>query len=219
MRVAIGNDEDLLGFTVTPRKSPRHPAKAITDLDFADNIALLSDILLQAQNLLSRVERAVDSVGLQMNDSKTKFMAYNIKEDVTLVTKTGSHLEQVNDFQYLGSWVDESEKDFKIRKALVWKAYNKMRTLWRSALPASLKISFFRAAVESILLYGAEGWTIINKLEARLNGCYARLLMTVLDLNWKDHPTREEIYANLPKVSEVVRERRLNFAAHCSRRH
>ena len=40
----------------------------------------------------------------------------------------------------------------------------------------------------------------------------------VLDLNWKDHPTREEIYGNLPKVSEVVRERCLNFAAHCSRR-
>ena len=45
-----------------------------------------------------------------MNDSKTKFMAYNIKEDVILVTKTGSHLEQVKDFQYFGSWVDDSEK-------------------------------------------------------------------------------------------------------------
>ena len=68
------------------------------------------------------------------------------------------------------------------------------------------------------LLYGAEGWTITNKLEARLDGCYTRLLTMVLDLNWKDHPTKEEIYGNLPKVSEVVRERRLNFTAHCSRR-
>ena len=37
MRVAIGNDKGLLGFTVTPRKSRRHPAKVITDLDFADD--------------------------------------------------------------------------------------------------------------------------------------------------------------------------------------
>ena len=158
---------------------------------FANDIALLSDTLLQAQNLLSRVERAADSVGLQMNDSKTKFMAYNIKDDVTLVTKTGSHLEQVKDFQYLGSWVDESEKDFKIHKALAWKACNKMCSLWKSALPASLKISFFCAALESILLYEAEGWTT-SKLEARLDGCYTRLLMMALDLNWKDHPTKEE---------------------------
>ena len=40
----------------------------------------------------------------------------------------------------------------------------------------------------------------------------------VLDLNWKDHPNRDEINGNLPKISEVVREKRLNFAAHCSRR-
>ena len=172
----------------------------------------------QAENLLSRIETAADSVGLQMNDSKTKFMAYNIKEDVTMVTTTGSLLEQVEDFQNLGSWVDESEKDFKIHNTLAWKACNKMRTLWKSALPASLKISFFRAAVESILLYGAEGWTITNKLETRLDACYTRLLILVLYLDWKDYPTREEIYGNLPKVSKVVRERRLNFAARCSRR-
>ena len=64
-------------------------------------------------------------------------MPYNIKEDVTLVNKTGGHLEQLKDFQYLGSWVDESEKDFKIYKTLTCKAWNKMRTLWKSALLAS----------------------------------------------------------------------------------
>ena len=93
-----------------------------------------------------------------------------------------------------------------------------MRSLWKSNLYKTLKISFFRAAVESILLYGAEGWTLTNKLESRLDGCYTRLLMMPLNLNWKDHPTREELYGGLPKVSEVVRGRRLNFAAHCSRR-
>ena len=160
MRMSIGQDKDTLGFTVTPRRSRRYPAEILTDLDFADDIALLSDTLQQAQNLLSRVESAAATVGLQMNASKTKFMTYNIKGNAVLYTIDGKHLDQVNDFQYLGSWVDESEKDFKIRKALAWKACNKMRTLWKSNLSASLKISFFRAAVESILLYGAEGWTL-----------------------------------------------------------
>ena len=78
--------------------------------------------------------------------------------------------------------------------------------------------SILKKWLESILLYRAERWTITNKLEARLDDCYTRLLMMVLDLNWKDHPTREEIYGSLPKVSEVVRERRFNIGAHCSRR-
>ena len=66
MRVAIGNSEDILGFTVTSRRSQRHPAEAITDFDFADYIAFLPDTLLRAQKLLSRgqVERAADTVGL-----------------------------------------------------------------------------------------------------------------------------------------------------------
>ena len=67
MRIAIGNDEDKLGFTVTPRSSRRLPAKIVTDLDFADDICLdvLSDTLYQAKNFLSRVERATDIVWLQ----------------------------------------------------------------------------------------------------------------------------------------------------------
>ena len=218
MRMAIREDKDMLGFTVTPRRSRRHPAEVITDLDFADDIALLSDTLQQAQELLTRVEDAAATVGLMMNASKTKFMAYNIKTDVALSTIEGSQLDQVQDFQYLGSWVDESEKDFHVRKALAWKACNKMRLLWKSNLPDLLKISFFRAAVESILLYGSEGWTLTERLEARLDGCYTRLLMMVQNLNWRDHPTREVIYGDLPKLSEIVRGRRLNFAAHCARR-
>ena len=153
-----------------------------------------------------------------MNVSKTKVLAYNMKNAISLTTKCGSPLDQVQDFQYLGSWVDESEKDFNVRKALAWKACNKMHSLWKSNLSTNLKISFFRAAVETILLYGAEGWTLTDKLEARLDGCYTRLLMKALNLNWKDHPTREKIYGKLPKVSEVVRGRRLSFAGHCVRR-
>ena len=153
MRKAIGTEEDKLGFTVTPRKSRRHPAKVLTDLDFADDIALLSDTLEQAQELLSRVEDAAATVGLQMNASKTKVMAYNTIEDVKLNTKDNNQLDQVDDFQYLGSWVDSTEKDFKVRKALAWKACNKMRAIWSSQMTRSIKLRFFRAAVKSILLY------------------------------------------------------------------
>ena len=84
MRAALGNDEDNLGFTITPRRSRRQPAEVLADLDFADDIALLSDTLNQAQDLLCRVENAADIVGLHMNASKTKVIAYNSKDDIRL---------------------------------------------------------------------------------------------------------------------------------------
>ncbi|XP_062577713.1 uncharacterized protein LOC134239565 [Saccostrea cucullata] len=57
LRKAISGNEEELGFTILPRKSRRHPKQVLTDLDFADDISLLSDEIVQAQELLSRVER------------------------------------------------------------------------------------------------------------------------------------------------------------------
>ena len=112
-----------------------------------------------------------------MNSSKAKVVAYNTRVEHYYIYQewwsTGP----------IGSWVDQSEKDLKFGKALTWKACNKMRTLWRSNQSTSLKISFFGAAVESIPLYWAEDWTLTKQLEARLDGCYTRLLMMVLNKN------------------------------------
>ena len=56
MREAVQGDEDKLGFELHPRRSSRQPAIKITDLLFADDIALLANEIWQAQELLSRVE-------------------------------------------------------------------------------------------------------------------------------------------------------------------
>ncbi|CAK6977732.1 uncharacterized protein LOC114950604 [Scomber scombrus] len=43
LRKAISGREQDLGFTLTPRRSKRHPAVFLTDLDYADDISLLSN--------------------------------------------------------------------------------------------------------------------------------------------------------------------------------
>ena len=64
MRKAMDGNEEDLGFTITPRKSRRHPKEVMADLDFADDIALLSDAIDQAQQLLLKVELECKKVGL-----------------------------------------------------------------------------------------------------------------------------------------------------------
>ena len=44
--------EEKLGFTITPRKSRRYPKEVLADLDFADDISLLSDEIRQSPQLL-----------------------------------------------------------------------------------------------------------------------------------------------------------------------
>ena len=66
MRIALGQDGHTLGFTVKPRQSRRIPAETVTDAGFADDIALLSDLITQAQELICRLEDSAESVGLYM---------------------------------------------------------------------------------------------------------------------------------------------------------
>ena len=152
LRSAIEGTEERLGFTIRPRRSRRVEPVNITDLDFADDIiALLSNTAAQAQELLNNVENVALRVGLHMNAKKTQFMVYNQPTRVEIHTVGGSCLEEVRDYKYLGSWVQSTEQDIKVRKAMAWKACNKLTKIWKSTLSRNLKIKLFHATVESVL--------------------------------------------------------------------
>ena len=57
---------------------------------------------------------------------------------------------------YAYAWIQSSEKDMNIRIGQAWIALNKMMKVWKSDLKNHLKVGFFRATVESVLLYGDE---------------------------------------------------------------
>ena len=116
-----------VGFTTVPRKSRRCPAKYITDLDFADDIALLSDDKEKAQRLLLSTEEWALSVGLCINKSKTECMnvGQTTNDQTTLQVREGD-IKEVEDFKYLGSWVKSSSKDFYIRRAQAFDASERM---------------------------------------------------------------------------------------------
>ena len=204
------------GFMLTPRRSSRNPEKVITDLVFADDIALTSGNVDRAQRLLSRVENEGNRVGLLLSEKKTKVMTCNVAPD-PILTNGGIALEEVEDFKYLGSWVNSSERDIKTRKAIAWKALNSMKRVWKSNVSNELKTRLFIATVESVLLYGCESWTFTSALERSLDGCYTRMLRAALNISWQSFVPNEELYGTLPRISDKVAWRRLGLAGHCFR--
>ena len=156
----------------------------LSDLDFAHDIALLSNQLREAQELLSRVERVCGKVGVHLNPKKTEFFAFNIEEHIALLeTINGAPLKRVVDFKYLGSRMESTEKDIKTRKALAWKALHDMKGIWKRQLLKKLKLRFFHAAIETILLYGCEAWSLAKAMTKSLDGCYTRMLRMVQDVS------------------------------------
>ena len=51
-----------------------------------------------------------------------------------------------------------------------------MQEIWQSKMPDKLKRHFFRAPVESVLVYGAISWTLTVKLDRKIDGAYTRML-------------------------------------------
>ena len=43
----------------------------------------------------------------------------------------GYKLEEVQDFKYLGAWMESTAKDIKQRKAAAWRACSKMSKIWK----------------------------------------------------------------------------------------
>ena len=123
----------------------------------------------------------------------------------------------VEDFNYLGSCIASTEKETDTMLSKAWAALSKLDVIWKSSLPDYLKRNYFQATVESVLVYGATSWTITKSLEKTIDGAYTRMLRVALNISWKQHPTRKELYGKLPSISSKIRDRRLRFAGQCVR--
>ena len=75
-----------------------------------------------------------------------------------------------------------------------------------------MKRSFFQAVVASILLYGCTTWTLTKRLEKKLDGNYTRMLRTILNKSWRQHPTRHQLYGHLPPIMKTIQVRRTRHA-------
>ena len=155
------------------------------------------------------------NIGLHVNANKTEYMCYN--QTGNIATLDGASLKLVDKFTYLGSSVSSTEKDIDTRLTKAWTAIDRLSIIWKSDLTDKMKRSFFQAAVVSILLYGCTTWTLTKRLERRLDRNYTRMLRTVLNKSWRQHPTRLQLYGHLPPITKTIQVRRTRHAGHCWR--
>ena len=200
------------GFELTKKRSRRYPAKAITDADYADDIAILANAPAQVETLLHSLERAAGGIGLHVNAHKTEYMCLNQTGDIS--TLGGSSLKLVDKFTYLGGTVSSTEKDIDTRLA---KAINRQLVIWKSDLTNKMKRSFFQSAVVPILLYGCTTWMLTKLMKKKLDGYYTRMLQAILNESWRQHPTKQQLYGHLPSIKKTIQVRGTRHAGHCWR--
>ena len=103
LRNTFAGREKELEFQIQRQRSRRVPAVVISDLEFVDDLALLSEDIEQAQEVLLRLETEAEKVGLFCNAKKTEVQAFNQDQAVEIKAKNGEVLREVQNFQVPGS--------------------------------------------------------------------------------------------------------------------
>ncbi|VDP51636.1 unnamed protein product [Schistosoma margrebowiei] len=195
----------------------------LDDLDFADDLALLSRTHEQMQMKTANVAAVCASVGLSIHKGKTKVLKFKAENNKP-ITLDGETLENVESFTYLVSIIDEqggSDADVKARIGKARTAFLQLKNIWNSKrISTNIKVRIFNTNVKAVLLYGAETWktttTTIKKVQVFINSC----LRKILNIDWPDTINNSLLWerTNQLPAEEEIRKRRWKSIIHTLRK-
>ena len=109
---------------------------------------------------------------MNVNKTKTMMISRNPIGKAIKVEVSGTTLEQVDQFKYLGTQITvdaKSETEVKSKINLAKAKFGMMaKVLTSRNLSIPLKIRMTNCYVFSILMYGAEAWTLTKPLEKNI---------------------------------------------------
>ena len=195
----------------------------LEDLDFADDIGLLSHSHDQMQRKTTAVVKNSASVGLNLNISKTKL----IKTDTRATQPINVNLEDIEEvdrFTYLGSVVAPgggTAEDVRARISKARGSFAMLNKIWRTQkLRLKTKIKIFNSNVKSVLLYGSETWFLTTRLESNLQVFVNKCLKRILNVFWPNTISNEELWqkTNQKKITDQIKTRKFRWLGHTLRK-
>nr|KAG5702820.1 hypothetical protein BaRGS_001902 [Batillaria attramentaria] len=185
----------------------------LDDLDFADDLALLSHSHSQMQDKTTCLEATSAGTGLKISRRKTELMKINTTAN-TPVTVGGESIREVESFVYLGSVVDGqggTDRDVTARIGKARAAMVMLKNIWASKVVSiRTKLRIFNSNVKSVLLYGCETWrttkTMQQKIQTFLNTCLRR----IFNIRWPEKIRNEELWERAgqePVAKQILRRK------------
>ena len=172
----------------------------LEDLDFADDIVLISSKYEHVQSKTNRLVDNTGRVGLKLNAQKCKGMRMNSRrEDKVMIGR--EEVEDVEEFVYLGSTVTKEgggTEDIKKRLSKAQGAFFNLRNIWNTrSIGRNTKIKLFKTLVRPVLLYGCEAWKLTASEEKKLDRFQFMCLRRILT-----HPKRHNFTNNRRKEDQ-----------------
>ena len=141
----------------------------LCDLDFADDIALIRNSRDALQLVTDKTEEVGSSIGLRISYKKSKIMSVGGQRPFIPVSLRDQHLEDINEFVYLGSSISGSSDinvEIKRRIALASSTFAELSKIWKNRnITLEVKLKIYKACVLSVAMYGAETWQLAVEQE------------------------------------------------------
>ena len=196
---------------------------------YADDISLVCDDIDNLRKAVALMDATFLQWGLTISTKKTKVLVVGRDAEVhksnASITIRGDVLEVVSEFKYLGSiFTSDGTLDAEIahRIASASSAFARLRRakVWSSkALSLSTKVQFFQSIVMSVLLYGGETWTVLDRHLGPLSVFQMNCLRHICGISRLAHVPNVEILSKCKtfSVESQLRSKRLRWYGHVCR--
>ena len=207
----------------TPRGIRWGTFTTLEDLDFADDLALMSHTHQHIQDKTSELEKYSGQMGLKINVKKTEVMTLNVNNPGSVLLD-GKTLPHVDTFTYLGSTVTTNggaECDIKRRLSKARSALYNLQAVWRSGqYTIRTKLKLYNSCVLPVLLYGSECWRMTEQDQNKLSVFHTKSLRRILRIFWPHKISNVDLFIRCQQqdIATTIMRRRWRWIGHVLRK-
>ena len=204
--------------------------KSVQILAFADDV----DIIARSERDLIKSFRALrdaaGTMGLKINENKTKYMIVNSKDPNKIVKHIvidGTKFETVQSFVYLGSLVNSNNdisEEISRRIQNANRCYFGLQAQFKSRLLShKTKCRLYKTLIKPVLTYASETWPLGEKDKLRLAAFERKILRRIYGPKkdgevWRIRYNQElyQLYKT-PDIIQTIKIARLRWLGHVKR--
>ena len=196
----------------------------LPELRYADDTVLLSSTTEGLEKMIKSVKKHSEEQNLSLNAKKTKIMRSDKTEQATHIIIGNDLIEEVVDFDYLGSLITntgDGVKEIKRRLGIATQKLKAMKNLWNGGNEKT-KLKFVKALIFPIATYGSETWSLNSTAEQKINAFEMRSYRKLLKVQWTEKRTNASIRDQLGNIPEnwlldTILRRKLKYFGHIKR--
>ena len=158
------------------------------ELRYADDTVLLSTTPEGLEKMIRAVKTHSENQNLFLNAKKTKIMRTDKTTRATNIIIGNDVIEEVPDFDYLGSLITNNGdgiKEIKRRLGMATKKLTKMKRLWKGT-DENTKLKFLKALIFPVATYGSETWCLNKQAEQKVNAFQMKSFRKILRIPWTE---------------------------------